>query len=418
MGSLPPSYKLIILFCAWILFVSPSLAAGMNISHDVSGPATLNLSNEARVPVHAGRIWRESTSFAPFGPRDDVRMADFDGKMWVVGGDFLNEDLNDVWYSSDGTTWDLANSSAPFTPRTRHGLLSFNGRLWVIGGLGHEGIFNRAEKAYNDVWYSSDGIIWTEATASAAFPPRCQHTAVVYGGRMWIIGGRGIRDGKNPAIQYNDVWYSTDGATWIQATAHAGFSPRDVHGSVAFDNSLWVIGSQNDNEVWRSQDGVAWTLVAKSPFSFAPKMIDRPPIFLVFDGKIWMVTEFSGGHPGNSDVWYTADGKTWALVNTDRTPYSGPEINHQGGVVFDNRMWVTGVYLEESYDPGSSTNLARAYRHRFRNALWYSGLDSGSYTDLDATPVETAVPAGTDEGGQGIISALMRQFLRFFFGSS
>ena len=41
----------------------------------------------------------------------------------------------------------------------------------------------------NDVWYSSDGITWTEATASAAWSARCLHNAVVYDSEVYVMDG-------------------------------------------------------------------------------------------------------------------------------------------------------------------------------------------------------------------------------------
>jgi hypothetical protein len=50
----------------------------------------------------------------------------------------------------------------------------------------------------------------------------------------------------------NDVWYSSDGANWIQATNSAGWSSRDGHTSVVHDNKMWVIGGDYLNDVWYS----------------------------------------------------------------------------------------------------------------------------------------------------------------------
>lgn len=66
--------------------------------------------------------------------------------------------------------------------------------MWVIGG--------RDSPVYNDVWSSSDGIIWTQATAAAAFSARYLHSSVVFDNKMWVIGGDG--GGRK-----NDVWSST-----------------------------------------------------------------------------------------------------------------------------------------------------------------------------------------------------------------
>ncbi|MBT9190589.1 Kelch repeat-containing protein, partial [Zobellia russellii] len=62
---------------------------------------------------------------------------------------------NDVWYSNDGLTWTEATSAPPFSGRSGHTTAVFDNKLWVIGG--YDGTYK------NDVWYSNDGLTWTEA---------------------------------------------------------------------------------------------------------------------------------------------------------------------------------------------------------------------------------------------------------------
>ena len=136
--------------------------------------------------------------------------------------------------------------------------------MWVIGGADYDPATGEF-KILNDVWSSSDGVVWTQATAAAAFPARSNHTSVVLGNKMWIIGG----SGKNGYL--HDVWSSSDGVTWTQATPAAAFSARSGHTSVVLGNKMWVIGgdnlvdSVNDtytylHDVWSSSDGcVTWT---------------------------------------------------------------------------------------------------------------------------------------------------------------
>ena len=101
-----------------------------------------------------------------------------------------------------------------------------------------------------------DEMEWTQATASAGWSWRVDHTSVVYDGKMWVIGGYA---GKN------DVWWSTDGVTWTQATEHANWSARYRHTSVVYDGKMWVIGGYDGsvkNDVWRSTVGEGTSPVA------------------------------------------------------------------------------------------------------------------------------------------------------------
>ena len=112
--------------------------------------------------------------------------------------------------------------------------------MWVVGG------FDGIEK--NDVWYSSDGINWTEATSSADFPHRTGLTSVVLDDKLWVIGGF---DRNNFFL--NDVWHSSDGINWSQVPFSTGFSGRLGHTTAVFDNKIWVIAGDEGgyiNDVW------------------------------------------------------------------------------------------------------------------------------------------------------------------------
>jgi hypothetical protein len=70
--------------------------------------------------------------------------------------------------------------------------------MWVIAGT------TDGTTCLNDVWHSTDGASWTEAVANAAFPVRQIHTSVVYNNKMWVIAGE---NSVSPYI-LNDVWWA------------------------------------------------------------------------------------------------------------------------------------------------------------------------------------------------------------------
>src|SRR6185503_7075937 len=84
-------------------------------------------------------------------------------------------------------------------------------------------------------------LIWTESTPAAAFSPRESFGAVAFAGKMWVIGGGDFGDGTSARF-FNDVWSSTDGATWTLVTGSAPFSPRWGHTVTVFNDKIWVIG--------------------------------------------------------------------------------------------------------------------------------------------------------------------------------
>ena len=71
--------------------------------------------------------------------------------------------------------------------------------MWVMGGLVSGSV------GKNDVWSSTDGVNWTEVLADGDAPwlARFTHQAVVYDGKMWVMGGQ-IGSG----VKLNDVWHT------------------------------------------------------------------------------------------------------------------------------------------------------------------------------------------------------------------
>ena len=55
--------------------------------------------------------------------------------MWVIGGYDTNSMKNDVWWSTDGVTWPQATAAAAFTPpRTLTQALVLNNQLCIVAG--------------------------------------------------------------------------------------------------------------------------------------------------------------------------------------------------------------------------------------------------------------------------------------------
>ena len=56
---------------------------------------------------------------------------------------------------------------------------------------------------------------WISVNPDAAFAARDGGGALVFNGKMWLLGGWGPKDKTHfPKICNNEVWSSTDGKTW------------------------------------------------------------------------------------------------------------------------------------------------------------------------------------------------------------
>ncbi|WP_115667138.1 Ig-like domain-containing protein [Saccharospirillum mangrovi] len=274
-----------------------------------------------------GRDWREETSQAEFSGRTGHRVVVYnDGRgerLWLVGGDNDDNELNDVWSSSDGIHWRQEAVDAAFPIRRAHALAVFNQQLWVVGGNGGSYL--------NDVWSSRNGQDWQPHTAEAAFSGRDSHQAIAFADRLWVIGGLG-------GSYNNDVWSSADGLHWQQHRVHADFSPRRNHGVVVFNQRLWLVGGSYRDDVWSSADGVQWQRVlAEAPFS--PRAAHA---LVVFDHRLWVIggsVRIDGRYQWVNDVWSSSNGRDW-IEETAQAGFSA-RVGHQA-VVFNGQLWVIG----------------------------------------------------------------------------
>ncbi len=299
--------------------------------------------------VAAEYKWTEVTKAAAFCQRDGAGAATYRGKMWLLGG--WGDDpeggprhvgFNDVWNTTDGLRWTqirphTLSGTGVWEGRHCGGYVVFADQMWIVGG-------DPLLKHYqNDVWNSTDGIAWQQATANAPWGQRNLHVTMVHDGKIWVMGGQTVPQfvPDVPEAFYNDVWSSTDGVNWTQVTSHAPWSPRGmIQGSVEFNGRMWLLGGGTYdtpahptrlfyNEVWSSADGVQWRKDADAPW--APRQYHS---VAVFDNKMWVMAGGNLSTPGynRNDVWYSSDGANWTeLPNTPwPTRHAGTAFVHDG----------------------------------------------------------------------------------------
>ena len=214
----------------------------------------------------------------------------FGGKMWVSGND------GSFYSSSDGAHWDLVLAETPWKGAAGSGVI-FNGKMWVIAR-------NRGSAPGDSVWSSADGVEWRLETAATPFSKRQLFSALVaHRDRMYAVGG--AIQGYHPFRAYNDVWSSADGKSWTKLTDQAPWPPRIWNTARVYKNRIWMMGGfraeptwNNFNDVWYSADGAAWDQLATEDI-WSPR---HEYSLYVFDDKLWMV----GGNawPLQNDVWY------------------------------------------------------------------------------------------------------------------
>jgi N-acetylneuraminic acid mutarotase len=213
-----------------------------------------------------GDSWEQITDTAAFGKRSYHILSVFNGYIYLMGGQTLFSFYNDVWRSADGVNWEQVTDHADWSPRAGLAATVKDNSLWVVGGCENNPPFR---KLYNDVWKSDDGKTWTQVTAAAPFAPRSGPRLIDFQGQLLLIAGE---HGFSNDTQYNDVWSSTDGATWTQVLGDAPWRNRSGHGVVQYQEKIYVIaGFIYLHDMWESADGGAtWTLTDNTAFGCDP----------------------------------------------------------------------------------------------------------------------------------------------------
>ncbi len=291
--------------------------------------------------------WVKVTDKAGWQPRDSCGEVVFKDQLWILGGlfDSFAAPPRDIWSSPDGKSWKLVTKKAPWKHSDLPMTLVFKDRLWLMGGW-----FNgrlAGHSASSEVWSSADGAQWEQVTKEAGWSPRIAAGAVVFKGRMWILGGTEDYYFGNEKSLKSDVWSSADGKAWKQETARAPWSPRAYHAAVVHDGKIWVLGGGNYvpkyhalNDVWCSSDGVSWERVTrKAPW--------QPRIWfssVVYRDRLWVLGGWSNNPSKNwGDVWYSRDGKAWKQLPSKVT---WKERHEHSAYVFKDRIWVAGGHAQ------------------------------------------------------------------------
>ena len=236
-----------------------------------------------------GIDWKLVTSNL-FDERRNHSLIVFKNKMWLIGG--INNDgevLSDIWNTKDGIHWNRINSLNPLLDIGQNSSVVFNDRIYVFRGNG---------RTNQEVWSTSDGSNWRMETDNA-FPVRSHYKTVVFNGFINVYGGL-IRGGELT----NEVWASPDGSYWYQKRpADAIFDARINHTATVFDGKVWVVGGESwDTSGSRTFYGDIWY---STNMKYWSKYDGKPPFYkglqshesLVYDDKLWV---FGGYRPDGS----------------------------------------------------------------------------------------------------------------------
>lgn len=254
------------------------LLGGWNDNPAIFGPQ--KTTNQVLMSTDGGVTFTRLAD-APWQPRHMAGWLVHDGKIWVIGGDTNSGNYQmDVWGADQmpdlSLSWNCATTAAPWalSGRTLHQVFSHDGKMWVVGGqtldeFAPSPVGTRAPVFYSDVWCSEDGAIWPKISDNNAWAPRCMIIGnAVKDGYMWLIGGGTYDTGGMPRTYKNDSYRSIDGITWDHFPA-APFSARQFHNVVTHGEDLVVIAGWNGDNIadaWATKDCQTWRELRGVPF--------------------------------------------------------------------------------------------------------------------------------------------------------
>ncbi len=285
--------------------------------------------------------WVRVTESAAWLPRDSAGEMAYGGRLWLLGGWYQSYEAppRDVWSSPDGKEWTRVAEAVPWIHSDLPMTIAFNDRMWIMGGW-HNGRLP-GHSASNQVWWSTDGAAWQQATAAAAWSPRLAAALVEFQGKMWLLGGTENYYFGDASSLKNDVWCSQDGVHWEQVTANAGWPARAYHQAAVLDGKIYLFGGGNYvpeyaafNDVWMSEDGKTWTCVTESA-PWHPRLWFSSA---VYRDRMWVLGGWSNNPSKNwDDVWYSKDGASWTPLKAGAT---WRERHEHSVFVFDDKLWV------------------------------------------------------------------------------
>ncbi|OGV36376.1 MAG: hypothetical protein A2020_02560 [Lentisphaerae bacterium GWF2_45_14] len=271
-------------------------------------------------------IWNKIAERSAWIPRDSAGELTFNGQMWLFGG-WTPQLTSDVWHSSDGITWEQATPIPSKSGIDIPIVFVFNNKIHVQDVSGT--LFTSEDNAKS----------WTILADNLPWKKRGQAGCVVFNDKIWVMGGR-----KGGEL-LNDVWSSSDAINWKCEVEHAPWAGRQFHNApLVFDDKIWIIGGAMIgssyhpflayNDVWNSKDGIHWQQVIEH----APWKARIWSFSVVYRNHLWLIGGFRSEPVWENlgDVWYSSDGVRWEQLE------NLPIMQHSGGnnvSVIKNSIW-------------------------------------------------------------------------------
>lgn len=274
------------------------------------------LAGEEAVFFDEAHAWTRVGLVDPPPARQAHTAVVFDGAMYIFGGERSAYYYSDIWkydFSDDEWSFVAPRNSSAALGRHDHSAVVYGGVMYVYGG--------RSPGALGDFWaYDIAAGTWTAMPSSPGMAPRFGHGAAVSGGAMYVYGGYVAGAGGMPGRLTDDVWaFRFATRSWVKV------GPR-------MDNFM-----EGMDKAWIADPADAMAFPQELPASrFSAVMLGRADRagFYVVGGAggpnmMGVLADVAGFH---------ATGRVWSYANDGYRALEGLARYDAAGVLVDD-MW-------------------------------------------------------------------------------
>ena len=289
--------------------------------------------------------------------RSNLQTVLLDGKIYAIGGntDLLSSHAVEQ-YDPAADKW-IQLSPLNYS-REYFKAVAFDGKIYVFGGSDGGTLTSSVEE------YNPSTNTWTEKSPMPV--PKMHFQTEVINGKIYIIGGLNPVDGVGPAVNTTSVEvYDPVKNEWTQKSPMK--TPRFSFQTEIVEGKIYAMGGINDQvnalssveeydpstDRWSSKKDMN---LARSRFQTA-----------VVNGKIIAIGgtkragDYSEGNFLSSVEEYDPETNTW----TEKTPLLAPRCSFQSAIV-DGRLYVLGGTEGSSNNNGNEHGLAKVEAYHYQ----------------------------------------------------
>jgi len=227
---------------------------------------------------------------------DHVGAAEYDGKLYVIGGSFGSENnRSNKLYVFDPVSNKWTQGKPMPTARSALTAAFIDGILYAIGGQDFTGVPVNTSEAYDpktDTW-----------TSKAPMPtPRHHLTSAVVDGKLYVIGGRtGYSNSSSHYVNLNtNEMYDPVSDSWT-SKAPMPSNRSGLAATASADGNIYVFGGEDATSVMTFDNNEKYDPKTDKWTSEAPMPTARHGLAAVFDNMSKRIYVIGGGiEAGNS----------------------------------------------------------------------------------------------------------------------